>query len=581
MTTPNQSDADVFGNIPDLASLVGLGAFKVGGGGSTNWGQGVTEDFVQSLIKGPAISLPTSISDVPAAIVKLGEYLATLPLEALQLFEGFIPGSVAEDFANVTTAVSTIVNGLLVDPLGTIVTVLNQIIEIFQGLVVTPVNEGVQSIKDWVNAQENNLKNLVANLFGGLAQQDGTNATSADVGNAAADTSTKADSAASIGELNSAVLSIRNNKSIMSGIDETEESNFLMTDLFSGGTDPTDIISATASSVPVAYWRAEQAAKKGFISWFGKGFDNITALYIDVYKANYDTSTWDLIHTSPNQIGPVDTTWKYLVYSIADEAERLDIQPSDVLGVAWRVVGTGTHSIAGKSAGSWLPDHPTVVPARPASTRTGSGALAFSSTTYSSDIPWFGIGIVTGDIAPPVLTPRKQTFAAAGSFTYTIPEQFRVKGSLIDIVQLGDGGGGNGAAGAPGGDCGDWKGTTLEYGVDIPDGTTTITGTNGPGGAGGSVSNINGSNGSGNTVVVPGYGTLTAAGGAASGAPGFFGQGVTPFTYQGVIYQGGGEATVPGQDGPSPGAGGGSWATFSGSAGKGGRAQTWFVARQP
>lgn len=580
MTTPNQTAGQAFGNIPDLRSLVGLGAFQVGNA-DQNYGQNVTEAFVRSLIQGPAIGLPTSITDIPEALSRLADYLLTLPLEALQLFQGFIPGAAADAFNTVESAVETIVNAILVDPLGSIRTVITQIIEIFQGLVVTPVNEGVQSIKDWVSDLDNQLGSIIDNLWTGLKQQSGSGKSPADVGNAASDTATKADQAASMGELNSSVLAIRNNKSIMSGIDETEESNFLLTDLFSGGTDPTDIISATASSVPVAYWRAEQTAKKGFISWFGKGFANITSLFIDVYKANYATSTWDLIHTSPNVIGPVSDSWQYLVYSITDEADRLDTEPGDVLGVAWRVVGTGTHSIAGKSAGSWLPDHPTVVPARPASTRTGSGAQAFSSTTYSSDVPWFGIGIITGDIVPPRLVPRKQTFDAAGAFTYTIPEQFRVPGMLIDVVQLGDGGGGNGAPGGPGGGCGDWKGTTLVYGVDITDGTTTLSGSNGPGGGGGGIPNLNGFNGTGTSLVVPGTGTLTAAGGAASGAPGFFGQGVSPFTYNGVVYQGGGSATVPGQDGPSPGAGGGSWATFSGAAGRGGRGQTWFVARQP
>lgn len=579
MTTPNQTAGSAFGNVPDLASLVGLGAFQVGSA-DQNFGQNVTESFVKSLIGGPALSLPTSISDVPSALVHLAEYLTSLPLEALQWFQSLIPGSTSDDFTDITTAVSTIINAIMVDPLGTLISAFNQIIDIFSGLVVTPINSGVQQVKDWFNNLGNEFAGLFNNLWSGLHLTTGTDKTSADVGNAAANTAGQAQSAVQMGELNSAVLAIRNNKSIMSGIDETEESNFLLTDLFSGGTDPTDVISATASSVPVAYWRAEEDAKKGFISWFGKGFANVTALYLDVYKANYETSTWDLIHTSPNQIILADTGWKYMVYSIADEADRLDTVAGDVLGVAWRVEGTGTHSIAGKSAGSWLPDHPTVHPAKPASVRTGSGSLAFTSTTYSGDIPWFGIGIITGDIVPPVLSPRKQTFDTAGAFTYTIPEQFRVQGCIIDIVLLGDGGGGSAAAGAPGGDCGDWHAVSLVYGVDIPLGTTTLTGVVGPGGVGGSIANINGGNGTGTSVVVPGYGTITAAGGAASGAPGFFGQGVVPFTHNDVVYQGGAEATVPGQAGFAPGGGGGSWATFSGAAGPGARGQVWFVARQ-
>lgn len=568
MTTPNQTAGQAFGTSPDLLSLVGLGAFQVGNA-DQNFGQNVTEAFVKSLIQGPAVGLPTSISDVAGALSHLGDYLKTLPLEALQLFQGLIPGSVIDDFNTVENAVETIVNAILIDPLGSIRTVITQIIDIFSGAVVTPINDGVQQVKDWFSSLGSQFSDLFNQLWSGLHLTPGTGKSSADVGNAAAGTAGQAQSAVQMGELNSAVLAVRNNKSLMSGIDETEESNFLLTDLFSGGSDPTDIISATASSVPVAFWRAEQTSKKGFISWFGKGFANVTALYIDVYRANYATSTWDLIHTSPNVIGLADTGWKYMVYNISDVEDRIDIEPGDVLGVAWRVEGTGTHSIAGKSAGSWLPDHPTVVPSRPASTRTGSGAQAFSATTYSSDIPWFGIGIITGDIVPPVLSPRPQTFTTP-TFTYTIPEQFRVYGSIIDVVLLGDGGAGNPIPAAPGGAAGTWLGQTLVYGVDIPLGTTELTGTIGQGGL---------SAGVGCTVVVPGGPTITTAGGAYSGASGFFGESPGTFQYNGIPYAGGGEATVPGQDGFAPGGGGGSWATW-GASGKGARGQVWFNARQ-
>ncbi|GAB4701004.1 hypothetical protein MOKP118_45140 [Mycobacterium avium subsp. hominissuis] len=97
------------------------------------------------------VFVPTSITDIPEALSRLADYLRTLPLEALQLFQGFIPGAAADAFNTVESAVETIVNAILVDPLGSIRTVITQIIEIFQGLAVTPVNEGVQSIKDWVN----------------------------------------------------------------------------------------------------------------------------------------------------------------------------------------------------------------------------------------------------------------------------------------------------------------------------------------------------------------------------------------------------------------------------------------------
>jgi hypothetical protein len=279
VTTPHQSADQAFGNVPDLSALVGVGAFQVGDA-TQNWGQNVTKDFVHTLIGAPVSGFTGSVSDISSAISMVEGFLLKLPLESLQMIEAMLPDWVVGAFDTIENAVSTIMSVLKLDPLAWLVTMVTQIIDIFTGAEVTPVNEAVQGVKDWVVAQGNSLANLADNLWTGLKQVGGSGKSAADVGNAAAETATKADQAATIGELNSAVLAVRNNKSIMSGIDETEESNFLLTDLFSGGSDPAGIISATASSVPVAYWRAEQDAKKGFISWNAKGFTDVTAIYI-------------------------------------------------------------------------------------------------------------------------------------------------------------------------------------------------------------------------------------------------------------------------------------------------------------
>ncbi|MDV6975347.1 glycine-rich domain-containing protein [Mycobacterium intracellulare] len=586
MTTPNQSADLTFGNAPDLSGLVGVGAFQMGGG-STNYGQNVTDAFVQTLIHGPAVVLAQGFTSIEHFMGELANYLKTLPIEALRLFQAFIPGAVSSAFNTVASAVETIINALSIQNLKMMVSdfenwlasvfnilraEVSQIFDAIAGAIVTPITSRVQQFIDWLAGignqfalLGNTVNGVMDNLWGGLMRALGIGKSPADVGNAAGQTADQLNAALSITELNNAILAIRNNKSIFSGIDETSESNFLIDSMFTGGADPKAIIPATAASVPVAYWRAAEVAKKGTISWFGKGV--VGELRIDLYKANYETRTWDLVHTSPNLSLLTDATWQYNVYSIEAELDRIDVEASDVIGCAWRVVGSGTHNLGGVNAGAWMGDHPFAVPARPASTRTGVGPLAFDSTTYSNGIPWFGIGIIDGDVAPPVWAPQTRTFAGVpggtgaatnylgGSGLYIVPDLVR-PGDIFDIVLVGDGGGGNYHLNGSGGGAGEWKAVRLIYGVDIPLTTKQFQILVGPGGDGGSLANDLGDWGLGSSVVIPGWGTIAAKGGGRSASGAYNGASPGDFEWQGKPYKGGGVTSAPPQNGVAPGGGG-------------------------
>ncbi|MEV5360571.1 hypothetical protein AB0K45_09530, partial [Micrococcus luteus] len=311
---------------------------------------------------------------------------------------------------------------------------LGQILDIIRGFPTVPANDPISAFQQWVSGLGTRFSNtegahqgLLDQLFGGFKQSASSGVGAGDVGNAAGDTALKAGTAMQLGEWTSAIQGLRNNKSLMEGVDETEEANFRTETLFTGST-PAAVISATSAAVPVAYKRFTEEAKKGFITWFGK--DAPSDLRIDVYRANYATNTWDHIHTSPNLQSLVDGTWRYLQYSITDLVDRIDVSSGVVLGVAWRVVGAGTHSIAGIPDNT--PAHPSIHPRRVVSVRTGVGDLAFGSTAYTPTAqPWFGIGIITGDVPPPYYAPRTTQYATPGSYTYTIPTEFRVLGNLI------------------------------------------------------------------------------------------------------------------------------------------------------
>jgi hypothetical protein len=584
------------------------GAFVIGGGDFA-YGQDYNEQIVRSLYR-PPVPTPTN------AISLLRKQLSNMPLEALQYFKDLIPDWAEGAFDTVGGAVDAIVSALtgvvnflthnaftewVNDSFQGLFRIVNQVMDILSGIIVTPINQGVAAVKDFINGIGTTITNgaqivqkTLDGLWGGFLGLFGIGKSPADVANAGKNLAGQANTAVQIGEWNNAVLGIRNNKSLFSGIDETEESNFTIEALFTETAEPAGIINATATSIPVAYWRGSEDAKKGFISWMGKGFANITALYIDLYKADPVTKKWKLFHQSTNQIGQVTAAWKYLQYFIPPEA-RFQVVAGDVIGVAWRVVGTGTHSIAGRKSGSWMPAHPTVHPALPASTRTGVGDLNYADTTYTGDIPWFGIGIAEGDIPPDYYAPRTTTLLTPGAWTYDIP----VWANKIDVVKVGAGAGGCGGNGGTGeaglgGYAGQWHAETLVRGVDFPTTATQLTGIIGEGG-------VQGQKEQRGKAGTPTTRDAIAGGKAAASAPGgsvrpegypygnIKGFGCGDLTFNGENYIGSDDVGYDGSGangatGQSPGGGGGGGrggvygVAFQG--GKGGNGGTFITARQ-
>lgn len=121
MTTPNQP-------YPEWMQILGLGAFQIGGsnGSDSSFGQGISTDSINQLIAGPIGALATTSSGIGDGT--LGDwvdsiadgfkgFLLTLPLQGLQLFQYFLPGTTAADFKDVPTAVATIMEKFGLDTL--------------------------------------------------------------------------------------------------------------------------------------------------------------------------------------------------------------------------------------------------------------------------------------------------------------------------------------------------------------------------------------------------------------------------------------------------------------------------------
>ncbi|ASZ75198.1 hypothetical protein PBI_MISSWHITE_32 [Mycobacterium phage MissWhite] len=179
----------------------------------------------------------------------------------------------------------------------------------------------------------------------------------------------------------------------------------------------------------------------------------------------------------------------------------------------------------------------------------------------------------------PVLTPITST----GAFSYTVPDG----ANFVDVVLLGAGGGGMGmglaTAWGQGGRAGQWQLLTLQVGVDIAAGAT-ITGSVGSGGSAGAGGLGGGSGGTGGstTANIPGYGTLTALGGAGGTSRNLDVNGKSPGnqTLHDQTYVGGAEslplAAAPPGNAPGGGGAASQFSTIQGGAGA--RGQAWFFA---
>lgn len=156
------------------------------------------------------------------------------------------------------------------------------------------------------------------------------------------------------------------------------------------------------------------------------------------------------------------------------------------------------------------------------------------------------------------------SFTAAGNGVYQIPTW----AYTVNAILLGGGGGGNGSLYVQsfGGLGGSWATNTYTKGSSTS-GTTfgpevhTLLYTVGTGGTGGGAGGGAGGSGVASTVSYPGMTTTTGAGGTGGGMIATFsstGGGVSPETYNGNTYPGGGVQATGGAVGNAPGGGGAS-----------------------
>jgi hypothetical protein len=162
VTTPHQPAPD--------------GAYVIGGGSPsgdlTRYGQDLTDSNAAALMTGGF----TAITNPVAMLAQMSETLLTLPLEVLQLFGPLIPGAgifstVAEAveaitgwFTQLAPMLLTAFNDWVSGVFNILATTVQQVMDIFAGLIVTPISAAVQAVKDWFSG----LMGDVGGLFNGI-----------------------------------------------------------------------------------------------------------------------------------------------------------------------------------------------------------------------------------------------------------------------------------------------------------------------------------------------------------------------------------------------------------------------------
>jgi hypothetical protein len=395
---------------------------------------------------------------------------------------------------------------------------------------------------------------------------------------AANQTAATASSAVTVGQNNSTTLAQRAvTKPSYLGLDPSGDTTIPWASL-AGSSLPT--IPITSASSVIGMIGIPDGGVKESVFWDGSYTGTISGLYVNIYSLNTSTGALTLVYASANYISSVSSSATMNYFNLPS-ASYVNTSQGQWYAVEIAVTGSGTYSIAGvQHQGS---PNPNIYPKQLGATRNTSGGVTAPSTistvSYSTSVPFLG---VSGSAGASEIAPQTTEYSTAGTFTYTVPA-WMVAGDHFDIIVLGGGGGGgawisyfNGT----GGNAGSWTAITLQYGVDIPLSTTSFTGTVAAGGAGGNVAS--GSAGSASSVVITGYGTISAAGGtggaAANDGPV---TGVSPGTetFDGQPYYGGSPQSTTGASGNAPG-GGGSGGQVAQAGGHGATGAVWIRAYQ-
>lgn len=388
---------------------------------------------------------------------------------------------------------------------------------------------------------------------------------------------------------NTNTLAVRTNKSTGAGANPTSQAMVGLAHFGTGGTLSTTSLPAGGAILQV--FRPEEVATEGFVEFVAQS-NGGTGVYLNIFKWN--GTSWDALWNSGDISTQLPSGAPGVVRALIPGGSQPTGNPGDVwlLGLA-NATSSALTVVAKNTA---FPNNPSEAIANIAATRTLSSSggaspttLANSALTYSGNIPYFNVGILS--VPAGYWVPVTKELAGHGSYTWPTPSQMK-HGDLLDVVITGGGGGGAGSNWgdptglAPGGAYSPWVTVTLTMDVDVKLGSS-LTITVGQGGAHAGFYGQAGHAGTATTVTYTDPSnvqhTITAPGGAGGPAGNYLadptGYGPGPEDYNSQIYFGGANVGAnKAGSAPGGGGGGGSFPYTFGASGADGEAN--FFARQ-
>lgn len=334
------------------------------------------------------------------------------------------------------------------------------------------------------------MATVVQNLLDGWASANGqTQLTGTQIASAIqsqAQLAAKALLSYQLGVSHNQILTNVSKQSLSTSMQQSGQSTFPL----SNGSVPTTSIAAGSSLI--GFINSEQDVTIGFIE-FEVESASPSGVYVNAYSVDTAAGTLTRIWSSSDVSDQIGTSLSWVGINIAS-ADQFPVKIGDV--VALEIVAESstitvyTETWAHASNSNWT------LPNRGASRSTASTGGVSPSSLTNSQISFGGTApylcMKVSDLPPNYEPPDETVFSSAGEFPYPIPS-WVLPGDLLDVVTVAAGG----AAGiyannrnGQGATAGEWIAKTLEYGTDIPDGTTELAvfignGGNAPSGNGG------------------------------------------------------------------------------------------------
>ncbi|ORB93949.1 hypothetical protein LAUMK4_05825 [Mycobacterium persicum] len=592
MTTPNQFFPDSSANYGGLAAFAAKSI--------EDWRNEVTGGFISAttLVQDAIQNFITFISQIPV--------IGPIASAALQYLQDLI------DNAGQATAAAV---GTLIANLSTMLT---QIGDIFDGVVVTPINTVVQQIKDWWTATGVDLPTAITNAgnaVGDIADiiSNAAQSTAAQVGAALAGAVDGIDDvvATALGTAGAAATSFGQAfEGALAGWVNAIQGGSLAAANAAQFTAAATALTGTVSSLS-----AQMTSINGQLSGFygggtgglqeqvlisdpeslPSGYSAVTT--IAIASAKHTTAAATDVQTAGGSWAVDDGRAKYLFlransgFTTYTYVLLKSNTPGGGANCKIGCVVSGTNTVLKTfslpGAGRVVTNSAYLISANGYDlTVTGPGLS--ESVNDSGHVSQIGSSYRYGGFGSDGHV-REIAYYSGGSGTYSYPSWFAV-GDLFDVVAVGGGGGGAGGAAlvhGNGGNAGSWDSDSLRYGdsYDIPTATTSFAISVGAGGSSGIVGGGSGGNAGSTTVTISGVGTITGSGGAGGVGTGGDSNGDSPgsTTVDNTQFNGGATQTAQSGYGYGPGGGGaggrqGDFASPPGHGGGGGASGGIWIA---